>query len=454
MGLAKPPYPVALLDANPEEDSTLRSVTERDRQSSEFHPFSENGPPDMSIAQRSVAGEGEMYPAQTAATEVPNDSAALVAFHCDSINLPWVIFRAAFRANHIEQIPQRARAVLAALARTVDANRPYAAIFARREILTGRAMQSMRTFYRSLDDLEAAELIERRPQSRYVEIGRFGRSNLHLTERAAILLGLVEAPGTQTTEVLSAQLPEAEPVGAPSFVSPNANLADGAIYKDLSPSAFQKRQPGQVPADLQRLRSLGFIDFLIFKLMGEARDHGKRLSDVVEATWEHLKAAKRPINYLRSLLRNPIDFSHQLRRQSQAKAERLTRLDRIAKAEMVAQQSAGQTFLDAQGKVKYVVDSGGESMMVYRVDEGIGRQAAGWKEKFAEGLARGHVRIACGEDLEAFAQARRLHAATLPNASTSIHAPLEKREVTRQDRDNVAVLWNVLRARGIKMSPV
>ena len=52
-------------------------------------------------------------------------------------------------------------ALLAALARTVDAQRPYAAIFARRELLTGRAMQSMRTFYRGLDDLEAAGLIAR-----------------------------------------------------------------------------------------------------------------------------------------------------------------------------------------------------------------------------------------------------------------------------------------------------
>jgi hypothetical protein len=50
-------------------------------------------------------------------------------------------------------------ALLAALARTVDAQRPYAAIFARRELPTGRAMQSMRTFYR--DDLEAAGLIAR-----------------------------------------------------------------------------------------------------------------------------------------------------------------------------------------------------------------------------------------------------------------------------------------------------
>jgi hypothetical protein len=64
---------------------------------------------------------------------------------------------------------------------TVDANRPYAAIYARRELLTGRALQSMRTFYRSLDDLEAAGLINRPPQKRHGDAGLFGRAYLHLT---------------------------------------------------------------------------------------------------------------------------------------------------------------------------------------------------------------------------------------------------------------------------------
>src|SRR5215471_11366893 len=150
----------------------------------------------MSIAQRFVAGEGEAH---------PQDSAALTAFRCDSTNLPWIIFRAAFRAAHIEEIPARARAVLAALARTVDADKPFAAIFARRELLTGRALQSMRTFYRSLDDLETAGLIDRRPQARYVEAGLFGRAYLHLTEHAATLLGLIEPPRTHETE--PAQMP-------------------------------------------------------------------------------------------------------------------------------------------------------------------------------------------------------------------------------------------------------
>jgi len=64
---------------------------------------------------------------------------------------------------------------------TVDGNRPYAAIYARRELLTGRVLQSMRTFYRSLDDLEATGLINRPRKNATVTPGYFGRAYLHLT---------------------------------------------------------------------------------------------------------------------------------------------------------------------------------------------------------------------------------------------------------------------------------
>ncbi|WP_144106634.1 Replication protein O [Paraburkholderia sp. BCC1886] len=350
----------------------------------------------MSIAQPLVAGEGETHPA---------DSEAVVAFYADAVNLPWKIFRATFRANHIDALPQRARAVLAALARTVDQAKPFAAIFARRELLTGRAMQSMRTFYRSLDDLESAGLIDRRPQGRYVEAGLFGRAYLHLTQQAAELLGLVEPPVVH--------VPAAEPV---SLTSPSATVADGGIYKDLSPASSQKRQPGQVPADLQRLRSLGFLDFLIFKLMREAREHGKRLSDVVEVTWQHLKAAQRPICYLRALLRNPVDFSHLLRQKTQTIVEVQAKVIEQAHGERTARECAGQRFVDASGETTYVVSDDGDALTVFKTSEGVGRQAANWKAGFAHALAGGFIRRTSEVSVAAMptaAEAARAHLANL-----------------------------------------
>src|SRR5471032_503512 len=153
----------------------------------------------MLIAQRFVAGEGNDRPRLLAEDSTVLDNEALEDFACDRSNLPWLVFRAAHRANHIAAIPSRSRALLAALARTVDAHRPYAAIFARRELLTGRALQSMRTFYRSLDDLAEVGLIVRAPQKRHGDAGLFGRAYIHLTEKAAELLGLVDEKNPPTS---------------------------------------------------------------------------------------------------------------------------------------------------------------------------------------------------------------------------------------------------------------
>jgi hypothetical protein len=391
----------------------------------------------MSIAQRFVAGEGETH---------AEDSAALTAFRYDSTNLPWIIFRAAFRAAHIEQIPPRARAVLSALARTVDAAKPFAAIFARRELLTGRALQSMRTFYRSLDDLETAGLIDRRPQARYVEAGLFGRAYLHLTEHAAALLGLTESAHAHAVESVEPSSSMAV-TGTPlAFPAPCAKVADGGIYKDLSPST-QKRQPGQLPADLQRLRTLGFLDFLIFKLMREAREHGKRLSDVVEATWDHLKLAKAPINYLRALLSNPVDFAHLVRRRDDEKTANRARTQQHFEATKIALENAGRTFIDADGQRQYVIGASGESMTIFTLTEGIGRQATGWTPSFAHALKTGTLRPATAIDLERFADAQRTAiAANLPRRAP---AALTKPAVTLAVREHIAGLRQLLQVRTV-----
>ncbi|GAB5098075.1 Replication protein O [Caballeronia sp. HLA56] len=390
----------------------------------------------MSIAQRFVAGEGEVH---------PEDSAALTAFRCDSTNLPWIIFRAAFRAAHIEQIPPRARAVLSALARTVDAAKPFAAIFARRELLTGRALQSMRTLYRSLDDLEVAGLIDRRPQGRYVEAGLFGRAYLHLTEHAATLLGLVEPSHTHESETAEMLSSSALSPSQASLPVPSANVADGGLYKDLSPSIFQKRQPGQLPADLQRLRGLGFFDFLIFKLMREAREHGKRLSDVVEATWDHLKLAKAPINYLRALLRNPVDFAHLLRRKTADNVAKQARQQQDADGQEIALQHAGRTFIDADNTRQFVLGAGGDSLTIFSLTERVGRQAAGWMPSFAAALRSGKLRPATGLDLERFANAQQEALGDVRPSSVLLST--SRPPLTGAVRDHIAGLRHLLKVR-------
>lgn len=353
----------------------------------------------MFIAQLSVAGEGELHPEKTPGTTAEADQYALNEFLAVQSNLPWTVFRAAHRAATLPTLPTRARSVLAALARTVDASRPYAAIFARRELLTDRSMQSMRTFYRSLEDLEVAGFIERAPQKRYGDAGLFGRAYLHLTPRAAITLGYVVDPAAQApTSSEKAQQPHvvdgstARPNSDDlSFLTPSASVADGAIYKDLFPKN-QKRQPASLPADLDRLRGLGFHRFLIFKLMREAKQNAKLLSDVVDVTWEHLKSAKHPISYLRKLLQSPVDFTQQIKSRLAANSAVLERARQTAEYEAVARQCAGKQYVDpAMTRLVSVSASGGQVILQVRGEPGQRTATQNWQKDFAEAVMNGRL---------------------------------------------------------------
>ncbi|CCD38559.1 Replication protein RepA [Candidatus Paraburkholderia kirkii UZHbot1] len=333
----------------------------------------------MSIAQPEVAGEGCVHPTLVTLSISAPDSQALVEFGCDATNLTWIIFRAAFRASHIDALPARARAVLAALARTVVSTRPYAAIYSRRELLTGRAMQSMRTFYRSLDDLEAA--------------GINGRAHPYLTEKAAVLLGLID---TKTDANSNAEiLPKGQqPAQANGEAHPSTNVADGSIYKDVYPTSFQKRQPGALPSNLERLTSLGFNKFFVFKLMAEARDNGKRLSDVVESCWHSLKKAVAPIAYLRSLLHRPVDFSYQARQRQTDNDNKAQADNERTELMQTLRSAAGQTFIDpANGFFIEIGEHGTDALVRYR-DESRPRSAVGsWMLDIARGIKAGQIEL-------------------------------------------------------------
>ncbi|MCA8037112.1 Replication protein O [Burkholderia arboris] len=333
----------------------------------------------MSIAQHSVAGEDVAH-------LQAGDADALIQFSSDTTNLPWKIFRAVHRANQVPQLPARARAVLAALARTVDADKPSAAIFAGRELLTGRALQSTRTFYRSLTDLEAAGLITRQPQGRYAAVGKFGRAYLHLTEAAAQILGLT-ADEVPVADAAAREADKPAPLPDAFLTRPHAKMAHGRIQGDLSPSSFQKRQPGQLPRDLERLLDLGLHRFMIFKLMGEASRAGTRLSDVVEHTWHHLKAAKNPLAYLRKLITVPTDYSHAVRAKQAEQAAAEVAEQAAEEAAELARRCAGQTFYAPDASRRFDVAPDATRITMTAATDGVPRDMGlGWQQAFADAL--------------------------------------------------------------------
>ncbi len=347
----------------------------------------------MSIAQPEVTGEGGVYPEPTALSISAPDSQACIEFGCDTTNLTWITFRAAFRASHIDALPGRARAVLAALARTVLSNRPYAAIYARRELLTGRAMQSMRTLYRSLDDLEAAGLIQRAPQKRYEAEGIYGRAYLYLTEKAAVLLGFVE-PREATSPDIDSPPESNRPARATGETQPSATVADGAIYKNVYPTSLQKRQPGALPSDLERLTSLGFNKFFVFKLMAEARQNGKRLSNVVDSCWHSLKKAVAPIAYLRSLLHRSVDFDFQARQQRADDDNKVHVHEEQTELVRTLHSAAGRTFIDPAHGLRIEIGDDGTNALVHYPDESRPRSAVGTRMlDFALAIKTGQIQL-------------------------------------------------------------
>lgn len=178
--------------------------------------------------------------------------------------------------------------------------------------------------------------------------------------------------------------------------------------------------------------------------MREARDHGKRLSDVVEATWDHLKLAKAPISYLRALLRTPVDFTHLVRRRSADGDATQARNQQRAEGQAIALQHAGRTFIDADNARQFIVGAGGDSLTIFSLTERVGRQAAGWMPSFAAALKSENS--APPPPLTSNASPAQQQA--LGNAPASA-VPLStvKSPVTGAVRDHIAGLRHLLKVR-------
>ncbi|MCY0389896.1 Replication protein O [Robbsia sp. Bb-Pol-6] len=337
----------------------------------------------MSIAQRFVASEGEVCPADNTTSLTCFSSAKTPELATDVANFKWLTLRAEHRAHHIAGISSRARAVLAALARTVDNARPADKIFAGRGLLQERAMIPERTFFRALTDLAGAGLIVRHKQWEVPGRAGWNRAYLTLTDVAIALLGFNDRAQHHATE--SRQAAAVNDSDSKILSSESAKVA-GPIKRDLYP-ASQKRQPGELPKDLQRLRDLGFHEFLIFKLMREAREKGKRLSDVINASWQHVKTAARPICYVRALLRSATDFASLARCQQTKQSEAQTIQSEADELRQVMNAAAGQTYYDAAATRRIRVSSDAQTAEVQSLLEPILRVASGdWQRGFAQAL--------------------------------------------------------------------
>ena len=248
-------------------------------------------------------------------------------------NLPNRTLRAFDNAKHIESLSRSARDLLAEISRFVAQDRPLETVFAHNTTIAARIGMSERTLYRQLKILRDHGLIEVEEQERKSRNGRFSVARIRLTMKAAILLGLIDAPDavimiTPEDDKYSSLLnqdhtasPETPPAGpaentpaAPVIHSPpSAKMAHGHTLTEptISKSHPLPRAENGLPADLTWLTGNGLSRAGIFKLMGQARAKGKRLSDIVTVIRDYLQDVKggRLYAYLAKLIDGPTDFA-------------------------------------------------------------------------------------------------------------------------------------------------
>ncbi|MGA7815388.1 MAG: hypothetical protein WCA53_21185, partial [Caballeronia sp.] len=219
-----------------------------------------------------------------------------------------------------------------------------------------------------------------------------------------------------------------------------------AIYKDLFPKN-QKRQPASVPGDLERLLGLGFHRFLIFKLMREAKAHAKLLSDVVEATWEHLRNAKHPINYLRALLRTPVDFSHQVRTKFAAAEQQQATVEHEKQIASTVTEFAGKTFIDSTNTRLITVSASAESIVMQHYAESAPRIAvAKWQEEFVAAVKAHKISLITEASANAFKAKRGQRSTSSDVTEPSSVQPSNARERTSQIHQRLSDIKKLLRS--------
>lgn len=183
----------------------------------------------------------------------------------DPRHKPYRILQAKESASQIQNLSSGLQRTLSSLCSYVDYQHPEKTIFASKRRLAQEHHIHGGTLYRHLNQLEALGFITRQQQERQSRNGRFSVARIQLTPKAIDLLSLskqVSASPSSTTEIHPAQ---------------------AAISEVLPTHQRPKKSRQQLPEKLQWLHHTGKLTKpAIFKLMGLATQHKKRLEDITD----------------------------------------------------------------------------------------------------------------------------------------------------------------------------
>ncbi|MBY4898628.1 replication protein RepA [Cupriavidus sp. AU9028] len=381
----------------------------------------------MTFAQRSVAGEENTRldaDSADAAGIVPPARKRLKRKTIEAVEL----------ATRIQGLGRSARAALVALARTASNDDPNGRIFKHRETLCAETGMSAATWYRVQKELLSLGLItvDAQVRKRY---GRFAGAYIYLTKQATDMLGLTEPTDMTAGKAEGSATPsheEAEGV-RPSVTLPTLKTRV-PFTEERNPYPIQKGHQGELPQDLQRLRTLDFDKKLVFWLMRRARQHGHLLSEIVECTWESLVKAASPKAYLLSLIGKPTDYAGLVRLRVTQREAALEAKRKKAVIKLTMAEAARKTYRDPSGRI-YEVESDGQSVLVH------GRSGEEGKRRIV------------GQDLIRFAEALQAGVVT-QTSSTAVPAATGAVEAPKRSASGSHHLNNLKAMMGVRRSTV
>lgn len=281
--------------------------------------------------------------------------------------LPNKILRAIDSAAELKGLSTGVRATLQTICRYVSQHDPLGPVFTRREKIAARAGLSVRSVGRHLDTLTSLELLTIEDQRHGKRNGKFLVTHIFLTQKLAEIVGLIDAAIDTLT-----------PSPAPAIpAQPSDKMSRGYINEVLSgPSSTKKQGRPQlsaptIPADLQTLVEMGMMPETVCNLMRQARESGKRLSDIVAVVRDRISElglkGGQIRNYLLKSIQGSTDFAQAAR----------TMLD---KARAVEQLKADKLIIDqfqAQYRGKVLTSADGRETLYVNADGTFGQHHYG-----------------------------------------------------------------------------
>ncbi|MCC7005691.1 MAG: hypothetical protein IT497_03470 [Ottowia sp.] len=285
-----------------------------------------------------------------------NFSASLA--HAGPTALPLPLVEAqflCFQKTAVMDLKKTARSVLSGILAFVSVRTPSKKIWPKRETLRVQCrLNSDASLYRGLAELEQKGYVSREEQLHHARNGRFHISRIGLTEKAINLLNLGDKKlihNSPSCKMGDGHIKNLVKSSTSKEESPQEEIS-GKTNREILKQTFHEIDPEtKLPKPLLKLTTLGLTPKTICWLMREAKQHQKRLEDVMNYAWGYLEpiAAKGSSNikaYLRALIGKNQDFAFLLKQEKNNIENEMALVFNKNKREHIIKNQQGYYLID------------------------------------------------------------------------------------------------------------